>query len=128
MNAAQLIATYVPAVSDEDCFRNFNVDMTRSNVIREVNGRLAMVPAMDRAAGQKQSERMLWNVTTPKAVVVDPAIARQAELDRLALVYASNPSFELEVDPMVFATGLAHAYRHHTGEAPLFLLDDNGEY
>ena len=126
MNVDQFVAQYVPDVSDLDCFRNFNVDMTRSMVLVEVNGRLAMVPAMDRLAGQKESDRQLYTVKRVKPAKVDKVAERQARLDAMAANYASNPAFEVECDTMTLATGLAKACHTH-GVSPSFLLDDDGE-
>lgn len=135
---SELVAAYVPAVSDLDCFRNFELDMTESFYLRQGDdkylcdnmGRVERVRVMERKPGQKTSERMLWAIgpVAPERAAAAAARERQVELDRLAAAYANDPNFELEVDVTTFATGLAHAYRHHTGEMPMFLLDDNGEY
>ena len=128
MNAAQLIAKYIPTVSDVDCCLNFNIDMTASMVLIENEaGRLAMVPAMKREAGQRDSQRMLLRITKVKPTVEDKAAAKQARLDAMAAAYANDASFELPIDDYVtFATGLAKACHTHDVD-PSFLLDDDGE-
>lgn len=128
MNVDQLIAQYVPQPTDVELFDMFNVDMTESQVLVEVDGRLAMVNAMQRVSGQKTSERMLWSVgkVAPEKAAAIAQSERKAELDRLAAAYANDPAFEVECDTMALAIGLAKAYTHHTGEVPTFLLDDDG--
>jgi hypothetical protein len=137
MNFSELIA-YGTEICDRIAgmdsikpFEWFNVDMTESMVIRENdNGRLEMVPAMVKMPGQKASERMLWHIG-PVAKEREgelAAIERQASVERLAASYANDPNFELEVDVYDLALGLTNAFRHHTGENPTFLLDENGEF
>jgi hypothetical protein len=108
----------------------FHLDMTQSYFKRwNDNGRVERVAVMQRQAGQKTSERMLWTVGPVSKDKAESLvkIEREAELSRLQLAYANNPNFELDCEPMTLAIGLAKAYRHHTGELPSFLLDDNGE-
>ncbi len=125
MNVDTFIAQHVDMPSDLDCFRNFGLDMTQSMVLVDNNGKLAMVPAMARVSGQKESERQLYTITPRKATVEDKAAARQQRLDDMAAAYANDPSFEVECDTMTLATGLAKACHTH-GVDPSFLLDDDG--
>lgn len=106
-------------------FMDFALDMTRSMIEVEPGIKLA---AKARVAGQKASERYLWSIGPVDAVKSAAAerAERQTELDRLAAAYAADPAFEVECDTMTLAIGLAEAYRHHTGETPTFLLDDDG--
>lgn len=108
-------------------FRNFSLDMTRSMVDSPEEG--ITFAAKCRVAGQKVAERNLWSfvAVAPSKVAAAEAAERQRQLDVLARQYESDPSFELDCDVMTLAIGLAEAYRHHTGEDPLFLLDDNGD-
>ncbi len=125
MTVDQFIAQYVPAVSDLDCFRNFDLDMTQSMVIREVDGRLAMVPAMDRVSGQKESERKLYSIVSRPPMA--PVDLRAENLAEHTAQYAANPAYEVEVDYFAFAIGLANACREY-GFEPTFLLDENGDF
>ena len=133
MTVDQFLAANLPAgfyPSDVECFENFGLDMTESYSKRWNDaGRVERVPAMQKVAGQKQSERMLWSVkpATPANAAAARDAERAANVEAMAAAYAANENYELEVDPFTFATGLAKAYRHHTGEAPSFLLDDDGE-
>lgn len=133
MTVDQFLAANLPAgfyPTDVECFQNFGLDMTEC-YHKQWNeaGRVERVPAMQKVSGQKQSERMLWHVgpATPANAAAARDAERAANVEAMAAKYAANPEFELEVDPCTFAIGLAKAYRHHTGEMPTFLLDDDGE-
>ena len=122
---ALAVADRIANVNDMTGFDWFNLDMTRSLVEVEPGVKLAV---MAREPGQKVTERQLWAFVPVAAERVAVAVAaeRQAGLEQLTAKYAADTAFELEVDTFTFATGLAHAYRHHTGEVPTFLLDDDG--
>lgn len=124
------LSALVPTVSDLDCFRNFELDMTESFYLRwNESGRVERVAAMQREKGQKESERQLWSIgpVAQERLAAINARERQEGLDRLAAQYQSNPSFELDVDYTDLAIGLAGAC-HNYGFEPTFLLDDDGEF
>lgn len=129
--AAEFIAQHanLPIVSEIELFENFSLDMTQHRILKwDDNGRVVETTAMQRQAGQKESERQLWHMSklSPERANAMRETERLARLAELTAAYQADSGFELEVDPMTFATGLAKAYRNHTGETPTFLLDDDG--
>lgn len=91
-------------------------------------------PAMRRESGQKESDRRLWHIepTSPERVAAIESNERAERLAKMEAFY--NPPHgnieenELEIpDYVTFATGLAEACHRILGEAPAFLLDDDGE-
>lgn len=114
-----------------DPWLDFNVDMTESQVLTvDDNDKLIMRPAMSKASGQHESERLLWKVGKPTKQTIKHAIEdeRQRRLAEHVAAYTANPEYEIEVDTMTFATGIAKAFREYTGEAPTFLLGEDGEF
>jgi hypothetical protein len=88
-------------------------------------------PVMQRYSGQKESDRRLWRIepTSPERVAAIESNERAERLAKLESFYANGgESAEFDVpDYVTFATNLAEACHRILGEAPTFLLDDDGE-
>lgn len=88
-------------------------------------------PVMQRYSGQKESDRRLWRIepTSPERVAAIENNERAERLAKLESFYANgNESAEFDIpDYITFATNLAEACHRILGEAPTFLLDDDGE-
>lgn len=113
-------------------FANFYLDMTECRLNAEGwpddmrNG-----PVMQRVSGQKAAERQLWRIepTSPERVQEIENNERAERLAALESFYVNGgESAEFDVpDYITFATNLAEACHRILGEAPTFLLDDDGE-
>lgn len=122
-----------PAFSpDVRPFTLFSLDMSECYVPQADGGKWK--PAMARVPGQKTSERQLWRVepTSPDRVQVidnNERAERVAALDRNYNPEHGNiEEYSFDVpDYVTFATNLAEACHRILGEAPKFLLDDDGE-
>lgn len=110
-------------------FTLFSLDMSECYVPQADGGKWK--PAMARVPGQKTSERQLWRVeaTSPERVQAIESNERAERLAKLESFYANGgESAEFDVpDYITFATNLAEACHRILGEAPTFLLDDDGE-
>jgi hypothetical protein len=116
-------------------FANFILDMTECRLNAAGwpedmrNG-----PVMQRKFAQKASDRLLWRIerTSPERVEsarLNERAERLAALDaKYNPVHGNIEEFEFDVpDYVTFATNLAEACHRLLGEAPRFLIDEDGE-
>jgi hypothetical protein len=133
MNGSQLLALgnsvcdRIAGLSDVDLFDVFNVDMTGSHYLRWNDmGRVERIAVMQRASGQKESERMLWHTRklSPESLATMQQRDRAELHARIDAAYAADEAYELDVDDMMgFATAMVKAEVMH----PSHLLNDEGE-
>lgn len=109
-------------------FTLFSLDMRECYVPQADGGKWK--PAMARVPGQKVTECQLWKIepTSSERVEAIESNERAERLANLESFYAKGESAEFDVpDYVTFATNLAEACHRILGEAPTFLLDDDGE-
>jgi hypothetical protein len=127
--AARNFPEFTPAIRP---FAMFGLDMTKSIVHSEDGISMA---AMVKENGQRESERQLWKIekVAPERAAVAAAAERAERLAEMESAYnvmegeLPVEGFELECDPITFATGLAKASWLHNKALPTFLLDSDGE-
>lgn len=124
---AALIAQYVPQPTDLELFDMFNVDMTESHYLKWNDaGRVERVQVMQRAPGQKTSERMLWSIDNVSPEKLSK-IQKREHAERLAALqaaYNADADYEMPLDhPVEGATNLVKEGKLHTSH----LLDEHGE-